>query len=38
LKQVLARQATSTQKVEALEERWLEGHEKLEAMEQAEAG
>jgi ATP-binding cassette subfamily F protein 3 len=38
LKLVLARQAASTQKVEALEERWLEGHEELEAMERAEAG
>ncbi|MBL4609443.1 ATP-binding cassette domain-containing protein [Halopseudomonas sp.] len=38
LKQVLARQASCTQKVEELEERWLEGHEELEALEQAEAG
>jgi ATP-binding cassette subfamily F protein 3 len=38
LKRVLARQAASTQKVEALEERWLEGHEELDAMEHAEAG
>ena len=38
LKQVLARQASCTQRVEELEERWLEGHEELEALEQAEAG
>ncbi|MGH1450440.1 MAG: ATP-binding cassette domain-containing protein [Pseudomonadaceae bacterium] len=38
LKQVLARQASCTQKVEELEERWLEGHEELEALERAEAG
>jgi len=38
LKQVLARQASCTQRVEELEERWLEGHEELEAQEQAEAG
>jgi ATP-binding cassette subfamily F protein 3 len=38
LKQVLARQASCTQKVEEIEERWLEGHEELEALEQAEAG
>jgi ATP-binding cassette subfamily F protein 3 len=38
LKQVLARQATCTQKVEELEERWLEGQEELEMLEQAEAG
>lgn len=38
LKQVLARQAACTQKVEELEERWLEGHEELEVLEQAEAG
>ncbi|WP_150276217.1 ATP-binding cassette domain-containing protein [Halopseudomonas salina] len=38
LKQVLARQANCTQKVEQLEERWLEGHEELEVLEQAEAG
>ncbi|WP_339845458.1 ATP-binding cassette domain-containing protein [uncultured Halopseudomonas sp.] len=38
LKQVLARQATCTQKVEELEERWLEGQEELDTLEQAEAG
>ncbi|MFN3579769.1 MAG: ATP-binding cassette domain-containing protein [Pseudomonas sp.] len=36
LKALLARQATSKQRIDGLEERWLEGQEELEALDQAE--